>query len=112
MPCAVRKEGSVSQEANTDCESFTVDFRGELDKPEVPGIFNIFWAVMLGVSVVGVFAGTYMVTGGRWTLEERRRGPFAFVDHAAADWTAAKRSKHLIIAANIFCRNTVCSSVF
>jgi len=73
----------VSQDARTDWESLTVVFLGEVRC--VPGTLSIFCAVMLGVSDVGVFAGTYIVIGGRCTLEDRRLGPLGFVVHAATD---------------------------
>ena len=70
----------------------------------VPATLSIFWAVMLGVSDVGVLAGTYIVTGARWALEERRRGPSLFVVQAATVCAMAKRSKHFIMEMNEFCR--------
>ena len=103
MPWAVRKEGKVSQDARTDCESFTVDFRGELLIRGVPGVFSIFWAVMLGVSEVGVLAGTYIVTGARCVFEERRRGPFGFVDQATMVCAIARNSKYFITEKSLLC---------
>lgn len=93
IPCAVRKEGSVSQEARTDWDSLTVVFRCSPIVRVAPAVLSIFCAVILAVSEVGVLGGTYMVIGGRW--EETRRDRPVLGDHAATDIDASAKNRHL-----------------
>lgn len=60
-PCAVGKEGNVSQLANTECDSCTLLFGAISFTCGFPGFFNIRCAVRLGVCDVGPFDGMYIV---------------------------------------------------
>jgi len=101
MPWAVRNEGRVSQDAKTDWESLTVVFREEVRG--VPGTLSIFWAVILGVSDVGVLAGTYIVIGGRCTVGDRRLGPLGFVVHAATDCNMMTSTTIVFVMDRVLC---------
>jgi len=57
-PCEVGKEGSVSLEASTDCDSVTGEVRFRSARLTTPSL-SIFCAVMLGVSDVGKLVGAY-----------------------------------------------------
>ena len=104
IPWAVGKDGSVSQDASTELDNLTEDFRVVSNIRGLPGFLSIFWAVMCGIWEDDVLGGIYLRVDF-FPLGDRNA--FWFDDHAKP------LDKHIMkikaIAPNLRHRDLACS---